>query len=129
MGTALHEAPALEALDAIVPVPLHRTRRLERGYNQSAALARGLAEHLDAPCRPAWLTRPRPTRSQTHLSRRERWQNVAGAFDVPQPLPNGCALLLVDDVLTTGATVTAAARVLRRAGAGSVHLATLAMAE
>lgn len=127
MGDALRGTLAPPA-EAVVPVPLHRTRRLERGYNQSAQLARGVAERLGVPCRPGWLARPRPTRSQTHLSRRARWENVAGAFAAPQSL-GGRPLLLVDDVLTTGATGVAAARALRRTGAGPVHLATLALAE
>lgn len=114
--------------EAVVPVPLHRTRRLGRGYNQSAQLARGVAASLDVPCRPGWLARPRPTRSQTHLSRQARWDNVGGAFAASRSL-GGRPLLLVDDVLTTGATGAAAARALRQAGAGPVHLATLALAE
>ena len=131
MGDALRaERPhGGSALAAVVPVPLHRTRRLERGYNQSAQLARGVAERLDVPVRPDALARLRPTRSQTHLPRRARWQNVAGAFaSSPNPPLTGPALL-IDDVLTTGATATAAAQALRRNGiAPGVHLATLALA-
>lgn len=128
LGSALCSTLPADSLDAVVPVPLHRTRRLERGYNQSMMLARGAAEHLGLPCRPEWLVRPRPTRSQTHLSRRARWRNVAEAFAAPQPL-DGPTVLIIDDVLTTGATATAAARALLHAGAASVHLATLALAE
>ena len=120
--------PSPPRLDAVVPVPLHRTRRLERGYNQSTQLAQGVAARLDVPCHPDCLVRCQPTRSQTHLSRRARWENVADAFETPLPLQDN-TLLLVDDVLTTGATVTAAAQTLRRGGAANVHLATLALAE
>ena len=127
MGRALAETLSPPP-EAVVPVPLHRTRKLERGYNQSARLARGVAERLGVPCRPGWLDRPHPTRSQTHLSRQARWENVDGAFSAPRSL-DGRPLLLVDDVLTTGATGAAAARALRHAGAGPVYLATLAMAE
>ena len=113
---------------AVAPVPLHRARRLERGYNQSTMLARGVARRLDTPCRPDLLVRTRATRSQTHLARRARWKNVAGAFDAAHAPPTDGPLLLVDDVLTTGATATAAAQALRRAGAARVQLATLALA-
>ena len=119
---------ALPSEATVVPVPLHRTRRLERGYNQSAMLARGAADALGRPCAREWLARARPTRSQTRLSREARWQNVAGAFEASPSLVRGRTVLLVDDVLTTGATATAAAQALHHAGAASVHLATLALA-
>jgi ComF family protein len=112
--------------DLIVPVPLHRRRRLERGYNQSERLAVGIAEALDRPVRTDLLARPRATRSQTALSQPERWRNVEHAFVLSSP--NAVAdrpVLLVDDVLTTGATSVAAAAPLRAAGA-SVSLAVLA---
>ncbi len=115
--------------DLVTPVPLHRTRLYERGYNQSAFLAEGLAEALGAPCRPHALRRLRATRSQTRLSRRRRWENVSGAFAVTEPeAVVEQRVLLVDDVLTTGATATAAALALREAGAAAVGLATLALA-
>jgi ComF family protein len=112
--------------DLIVPVPLHRRRRLERGYNQSERLATGIAEVLHGPVQADGLTRPHPTRSQTALSKSERWRNVERAFAVPHPeAVAGQHVLLVDDVLTTGATAVAAARALRSAGA-EVSLAVLA---
>jgi ComF family protein len=113
--------------DGVVPVPLHRTRKLERGYNQSRMLADGVAEVLDVPLRPALLARPTPTRSQTNLSREERWHNVRDAFAADPACANG-HWLLVDDVLTTGATAVAAGRTLADAGAAAVSLATLALA-
>lgn len=128
LGEALADAAAAWRLDAVVPVPLHRTRALERGYNQSAQLAEGVSATLALPCRPSLLARPRPTRSQTRLSRTARWQNVAGAFTSPEGEAAGLRLLLLDDVLTTGATATAAAQALRAAGANGVFLATLAFA-
>lgn len=112
--------------DLIVPVPLHRRRRLERGYNQSERLAAGLADVLDRPVDAEGLARPRPTRSQTSLSKPARWRNVERAFAVPDPeAVAGHRVLLVDDVLTTGATAVAAAHLLRTAGA-KVDLAVLA---
>ena len=112
--------------DLIVPVPLHRPRRLERGYNQSERLAAGIAETLGVPLRSDVLTRTRPTRSQTALSQSARWQNVEGAFGLNEtPAMAGQRVLLVDDVFTTGATVVSAAAPLRADGA-TVDLAVLA---
>lgn len=113
--------------DGVVPIPLHPTRKLERGYNQATMLARGVADALSAPLRTDLLSRPTPTRSQTHLSRRERWQNVGAAF-AARPAAAGGTWLLVDDVLTTGSTAVAAALTLKDAGASAVHAVTLAMA-
>jgi ComF family protein len=113
--------------DGVVPVPLHRTRELERGYNQSRMLGRGVAEALDVPLRPDLLSRPHPTRPQTHLSREARWRNVQDAFRARPDAADG-HWLLVDDVLTTGATAVAAGRTLSQAGAEAVSLATLALA-
>ncbi len=115
--------------DALLPIPLHPTRQLERGYNQSAMLAEGLGAILDRPVLLDTLARPHPTRSQTHLSREARWANVRDAFAVSQPdVCAGQTVLLVDDILTTGSTLAAAAHVLHDAGAASVGFATLAFA-
>lgn len=115
------------SIDGVVPIPLHRTRELERGYNQSRMLANGVADALGCPLQTSLLTRPQPTRSQTNLSRKERWENVYGAFSADSAY-DGKHWLLVDDVLTTGATAVAAALTLTRAGAENVSLATLALA-
>ena len=128
IGAAYRDTTAPEPA-LVVPVPLHRIRRYERGYNQSAMLARGVGQALAVPTAETLLTRPRATASQTNLSRLRRWENVAGAFAVMQPeAVAGRSLLLIDDVLTTGATLTAAAMALKQAGASSVHVATLALA-
>lgn len=112
--------------DHIVPVPLHRPRRLERGYNQSERLAAGIAETLGAPLCIGLLKRTRPTRSQTALSQSARWHNVDGAFGLRDATDlTGKQVLLVDDVFTTGATAVAAAAPLRSAGA-TVDFAALA---
>lgn len=113
--------------DGVIPIPLHHVRRLERGYNQSTMLARGVAEELGCPCRTDVLARPRPTRSQTGLSREERWKNVQEAFTAEEEAANG-SWVVVDDILTTGSTAVAAAQTLADAGADSLSLATLGLA-
>ena len=108
--------------DLVVPVPLHPWRRLRRGYNQAELVARPLAALLALPYAGA-LARRRPTRTQARLPRHRRRANVEGAFRVRRRHRRrlaGRRVLLVDDVATTGATLDAAARALRRAGAASV---------
>lgn len=127
VGDAFAERYPDGDLDGVVPVPLHRTRELERGYNQSAMLAEGIAASLGCPRRSELLDRPYPTRSQAELSREERWRNVRDAFAAP-PDGAGGRWLLVDDVLTTGSTAVAAGQTLADAGAEALYLATLALA-
>jgi predicted amidophosphoribosyltransferase len=92
-------------------------------------LARGLAEALSAPVDESLLVRPSATRTQTKLSRPDRWKNVQGAFAAPDPAALfGRSVLLVDDILTTGSTAGAGAQVLAEAGASAVYFAALSMA-
>ncbi len=113
--------------DLALPVPLHPTRLRERGFNQAELLAEGVAERLGIPCRPDLLIRCRPTRPQAELTREERSRNTRGAFDLrPETRLKGLRLLLVDDVLTTGATAEACAALLKQAGARSVWAVTAA---
>jgi ComF family protein len=115
-----------ESIDLVVPVPLHFFRRWQRGYNQSAALAYGLARGLALPWRPWALKRTRWTPFQTMQTRENRYTNVHGAFTYRgRHSLRGKCVLLVDDVLTTGSTLSEAARALRVAGAGRVVAATL----
>ena len=123
-------AELLAGADLIAPVPLHRWRLLKRGYNQAAILARALARETALPLVPDLLQRRRATRSQQGLSGQARLANVtAGAFR-PHPWHRariaGRKVVLVDDVMTTGATVGACAQVLRKAGAAGVDVLTLA---
>jgi ComF family protein len=120
-------APLLaRGVDIVVPVPLHRWRLLGRRYNQSALLAQALARLVGRPYQPAAVRRTRRTRSQGHLSAAARERNVRGAFAADPALVKGRAVLLVDDVLTSGATLGACARACKRAGARSVQAVTLA---
>jgi ComF family protein len=116
--------------EAVVPVPLHFWRRMGRGYNQSHALARGLSLRLGIPCQTGWLRRVRNTPRQTAQTLAGRRENVRGAFRVRRGISlRGRCVLLVDDVMTTGATAGEAARVLRAAGASRIAVAVLARAE
>ena len=115
----------------VVPVPLHWRRLWWRRYNQSALLARELARRADARYVPLALWRIRPTRPQTRLSGRERRKNLVGAFAVAEAAREQIAgrdVLLVDDVFTTGTTVRACARALRKAGSGPVRVVVFALA-
>lgn len=117
----------LEGADALVPVPLHWTRLLSRRFNQSAALAEAIGHQTGVPVEPGLLRRVKRTPQQVGLSRPQRVANLQGAFAVPEamrPAVSGRRLVLIDDVHTTGATLNAAARVLRRAGAAEVEVLT-----
>ncbi len=115
--------------DLIVPVPLGRSRRRERGYNQAELLAGPLAKRLRLRHRANALRRTRDTRPQTELTRTGRRRAQQGAYQATPKLVRGRGVLLVDDVLTTGATVRACALALRRAGARGVVAAVVCRAE
>jgi ComF family protein len=111
--------------DALVPVPLARGRERERGFNQAGLLAERLGEKVHASVRPRWLVRLRATAPQSELSATERRANVAGAF-AAAPAVRDRHVVIVDDVVTTGATVAECARALRRAGARRVGVLAVA---
>ena len=118
-------------LTVIVPVPLHFTRKRERGYNQCEYIARGIREVTHLPILMPALIRQRPTRSQTTLDRHERAANVQGAFQLRAAELRHLraqSVLLVDDVITTGSTVRECARVLVNAGVRSVVACSVALA-
>jgi ComF family protein len=114
--------------DVVVPVPLHPARQRERGFNQASLLAELLSAHTSIPCGPL-LKRIRYTTTQTALDRSERMENLHNAFRLRKNVDvRGLCVLLIDDVLTTGSTLSECARILKRAGARSVHAATAARA-
>tara|TARA_R110002051_G_scaffold259449_5_gene319255 strand:+ start:336145 stop:336891 length:747 start_codon:yes stop_codon:yes gene_type:complete len=116
----------LEGADYILPVPLHWRRLLARRYNQSALLGEALSRQTGIPMQASWLLRARATPSQAGKSVLSRRRNMAGAFRIaPGHRLDGCHVVLVDDVFTTGATASACARQLRRAGAALVNVVTL----
>ncbi len=116
--------------DVVVPVPLHRHRLVERGYNQAALLARAVARELEVPFAARALARTRHTAQQARLLRAERLENVVGAFRVRRPeVLRDRRVVIVDDVATTGATLLACAAALREAGARSVTAMVLARAD
>ncbi|MCS6797367.1 MAG: ComF family protein [Myxococcota bacterium] len=122
-------APAYgDLVDAVVPVPPHPSRLRERGFDPVALLSAPLARALGVPHRLEALRRVRPTPPQAGLDARARAANVRGAFVAASKRPLPRAVLLVDDVRTTGATLAECTRVLRDAGVGSVYSVTLAMA-
>jgi ComF family protein len=118
--------PREERFDAVVPMPLHWRRGWERGFNQSELLAREIAKKWNVPLQRS-VRRVKSTAPQAGLTNAKRRTNVAGAFAVKKNVRlDGARVLLVDDVLTTGATAAACARALKRAGAAHVTLLALA---
>ena len=117
----------VDAVDCLVPVPLHPSREAERGFNQSALLANRVSRRWGVPVEARALRRRRVTLPQTDLDASSRRANVRGAFAVSRPgAVDGRHVLLVDDVFTTGATVSECARVLLDAGATAVGVLTVA---
>lgn len=126
MGTAGHDL--LKETDLIIPVPLHWTRLFTRTYNQSQLMATHLSKLVPhTSLEPALLKRHKRTQPQGFLSKDKRVENVKSSFTVPQPhLIKGKSILLIDDVLTSGATLNACAKELKKAGAKRIYALTLA---
>jgi ComF family protein len=116
--------------DLIIPVPLHATRKRTRGYNQSEEFAKGLSKSLNIETSSGLLIRTIKTESQTRKTKLKRWQNVSDVFKVTDPEQIfEKRILLVDDVITTGATIEACANVLLGSGCKSISLGSIAYAE
>ncbi len=116
--------------DYLLPVPLHKRKQRKRGFNQSEWIAGGIAETLDRPVALDVLFRKKHTKSQTKKSRYDRWKNVENVFELrnEEKIYNK-SLLLVDDILTTGATLEACANTLLKAKAVKISIATLGLAD
>ncbi|MEZ5070020.1 MAG: phosphoribosyltransferase family protein [Bacteroidales bacterium] len=129
LGHSIGHTP-LAAADLLLPVPLHRKKEKKRGYNQSEILARACGSVLGIPVETRVLLRKDHGTSQTTMSRYERYENVRDSFNLSPGAPDldGKTLLLIDDVLTTGATLEACAEILLAAFDCKVHVATLAYA-
>ncbi|MBF0237970.1 MAG: ComF family protein [SAR324 cluster bacterium] len=116
-----------EKIDTIIPLPLHQERLRSRCFNQAALLAHYFKKHANVPCqiKPSWLVRTRNTLPQSQLTGEERYRNVRAAFEANKDV-NGNHLLIIDDVMTTGATLNMAAQALKNQGARYVSVLTLA---
>ena len=126
MAAAARAALPLDEVDAVLPVPLHWLKRRLKGFHPPAYLARVVASALNKPYLASALRRARWTTTQTSLGWRERFRNVDQAFTAREALVAGRSVLLIDDVLTSGATADACARTLKSAGARRVFLLTAA---
>ncbi|HEY9489202.1 MAG TPA: phosphoribosyltransferase family protein [Chryseosolibacter sp.] len=126
-GQDLLEANFKNSFDLIIPVPLHISRRTIRGYNQSEEFGKGLSQVLEVPCDDHYMRRSRKTETQTHKSKLSRWENVSRIFQVIDPAPIADKrVLLVDDVVPTGATLEACGQALLHAGCRELSIACIA---
>jgi len=123
----LHTISWISTVDLIIPIPLHAKKERARGFNQSFVTAAAMGKYLQIPVAEKGLLRVRHTESQTQKTRLERLENLSGAFQ-PNTEIKGKHVLLVDDVLTSGATLEAAAVTVLEAGASGVSFATIAVA-
>ena len=130
LGERLKFSPLYQDIDLIIPVPLHLKKLRIRGYNQSLYIAEGISQILDVPFSEAELIRSAATESQTKKSRYKRYENMQDVFKVVKPEQlSRKHILLIDDVITTGATLEACANELLKNGVAKVSIAALAFAE
>jgi ComF family protein len=128
-GQLLKYAPHFNSADAIIPVPLHKKKLMQRGYNQSEQFAIGLAGSMNIPVNKHMLSRTKATETQTRKSRFSRYQNVKEIFTVQSPHEwKGKHLMLVDDVITTGATLESCVQALNEIAELKISIACIATA-
>jgi ComF family protein len=128
-GAELQKSSVYKELDVVVPVPLHPRKKRKRGYNQSEMIARGIAAAMNIEMNTTCLIRESFTQTQTRKARYKRWENVKDVFKIVHPEKlEGKKILLVDDVITTGATLEACASWLSELPGAKVYVASLACA-
>ena len=128
LAESISEDKCYSGCDMVIPVPLHRARERERGFNQSEVLAEGISRAMEISLAKDILKRKKNTKDQTYLNAQQRAENVKGAFVVRQPeRVSGKNVILVDDVMTTGATLNECARMLQKVGATGILAATLSV--
>ena len=129
LGSTLLQSGRFTDINYLVPLPLFADKEFKRGYNQAEIICRGVNRALNVPVLTGNLVRQRPTETQTRKHRTERWQNVEGSFTVknPEVLENK-NILLIDDVLTTGATLEACGTALLQTQGVNLYLAVIAQA-
>jgi ComF family protein len=126
-GSQLHQSNRFNEIDIIIPLPLNEKKERKRGYNQAALIAQGIATVLQKPVRDKFVTRSIFTESQTHKDRISRWQNMEGVFSVTNvDALKGKHVLLVDDVITTGATLEACGQAILKIPHTKLSIATVA---
>lgn len=117
-------------IDLIIPIPLHQLKKAERGYNQSFYIAKGIGKILDIPFSDKVVKRIKYTESQTTMTLIEREENISGAFKViNRNAINGKTIWIIDDVITTGATISECGKILLDAGANHIYAASIAIAD
>ena len=127
MGHALSVTKRFNGIDLLVPLPLHPTRERKRGYNQASLLCRGMRDVLDTPMGTKLLIREVSTKTQTQKTRTERWMSMQGKFRCIRPEGlKGKRVALIDDVITTGASLESCGQVILDSGARSLDIITLA---
>lgn len=131
LGSQLKKSDWIKNIDYIIPVPLHPKRQKKRGYNQSEWIGKGLEEQLGIPQITDCLVRTKHTETQTKKSKAERWENVSSIFTVQnESFITNKSILLIDDVLTTGATIESCAQtILNEKKGGKVYIATIGYAK
>ncbi|WP_421945908.1 ComF family protein [Pedobacter sp.] len=130
LGDRLNDNSIYKQADILIPVPLHKKKLRIRGYNQSSFIAEGISEIMNIPLDEEILIRNTSTESQTKKNRYNRYENMKDVFGIAKPEKiKGKHILLIDDVVTTGATLEACANVLLECGAEKVSIAALAFAE
>lgn len=130
LGTELEKSHPDWHIDFIIPIPLHQLKKAERGFNQSFYIAKGINEILQKKVNDKIVRRIKYTQSQTTMNIGERKENISGAFKIKkQTAVKGKNILLVDDVITTGATISECGMILIEAGANKIYAASIAIAD